>query len=337
MKKIPLFTVLSISLLIAVLAALFIFSSFNKREPLVERTFFALDTYCSLKVDSSHEGLLEKMEREIRQMEEAYSRYRGGSKVSRLNRERRLEDRELYALLERYLKERPAVRRFFRPETGDLMDLWGFSEGGRIPGEEELKRAVRALAVSSVSLEGEETILLPAKLSLDLGGLFKGWLLDRLTDLCRKEGVSEAVLNLGGDVALFSSKPRLWKVGVRHPREEGVLTWIEEKGDCLFIVTSGDYERFFIRDGIRYHHILNPLTGQPARGLISVTVMAESGLDADILATAYFAGAEEREKMLETESKRNHILWVDDHGEVGVWNLTEEKDEKGRLFYRAFR
>ncbi|HHH84357.1 MAG TPA: hypothetical protein ENL15_00195, partial [Firmicutes bacterium] len=87
---------------------------------------------------------------------------------------------------------------------------------------------------------------------------------------------------------------------------------------------------------IRYHHILNPLTGYPARGVVSVTVIAESGLDADILSTAYFAGAEEMGKMLETESKRNHILWVRDDGEIGIWNLTEEEDEKSRVFFRAF-
>ena len=336
MKKIPLFTVLSISLLAALLAAVFFSITKTGRRSLEERAFFALDTYCSLKIDPAHRDLLEEMETEIRAMDEAYSRYRPGSEISRLNRDGHLDDKVLFTLLERYLEERDIVRRYFRPETGHLMDLWDFSRGGQLPDRQELQRAVHDLAVSAFSLHGEETVVLPHGLSLDLGGLFKGWLLDRLTDLCRKEGVREAVINLGGDVALFSSRPRLWKVGIRDPRDDGVLTWIEKRGTLLFIVTSGDYERFFIKEGVRYCHILNPLTGYPGRGVISVTVIAESGLEADILSTAYFAGADEMETMLETESKKNHILWVRHDGEIRAWNLNEEKDEKGRLFFRAF-
>jgi|MTBAKSStandDraft_2_1061841.scaffolds.fasta_scaffold01808_16 thiamine biosynthesis lipoprotein len=336
MKKTPLFTVLFISLLTVLLAAVFLILTKTGRKSLEERAFFALDTYCSIKIDHAHGYLLEAMEAEIRQMDEDYSRYRPGSRISRLNRDGLIKDRLLYNLLKQYLNERDMVRRYFRPETGHLMDLWDFSRGGRLPDKQELKLAVHDLAVSSFSLQGEETVILPSGLSLDLGGLFKGLLLDRLVVLCRKEGAREAVINLGGDVALFSSRPRLWKVGIRDPRGEGVLTWVEKKESLLFIVTSGDYERFFVKDGVRYCHILNPLTGYPGRGVISVTVIAESGLDADILSTAYFAGAEEMDKMLETESKRNHILWVRKDGEIRAWNLTEEKDEKGRLFFAAF-
>jgi thiamine biosynthesis lipoprotein len=333
MKKNRLFIVLSASFLLLLGAGL-IYQQIITSPPLAKYRFFAMDTLCLLKVDKNHSDILPQMENEIRRMENKYSRYRDDSLIWELNMSGSVEDETLAMLLRSYFKESEIIRRYFRPEMGVLMDLWDFPGGGKIPKRQTLQQALDVLSREHVHVRGN-TVSLAQGLSLDLGGLFKGWMLDRLMEMALKRGVRYAVINLGGDVALFSKRPRLWKIGVRNPRGDGVSTWIEKKGSLLFVVTSGDYERFFMKENTRYHHILSPLTGYPARDVQSVTVIDSSGLRADILSTAYFAGAQDKETFFEAEDPRTSILMIYQDGQRTMWNLEEEKNERGFIFYSS--
>jgi len=124
---------------------------------------------------------------------------------------------------------------------------------------------------------------------LELGGLAKGFILDRAIAVLKNYLVRSAFINAGGDIALLGSRPdgEPWKLGILHPRAEKKILAVLEASDRA-VVTSGDYERHFDRDGIAYHHIIDPKAGKPARKLASVTVIAATAAEADALSTAIF-------------------------------------------------
>jgi len=126
-------------------------------------------------------------------------------------------------------------------------------------------------------------------MKLDLGGIAKGFIVDRALSLLEGKDVQAAFLNAGGDIKVLGTKPdgSKWRVGIRdpHKKNEVKAVLLLDKGA---VATSGDYERFFEQNGVRYHHIIDPKTGYPARGLSSVTVVAPNCLTADALSTAIF-------------------------------------------------
>jgi thiamine biosynthesis lipoprotein len=128
-----------------------------------------------------------------------------------------------------------------------------------------------------------------AGMKIDVGGIGKGYAADRAVDALRKAGAVAGVVALSGDIKTFGRLPggKMFPVGIQHPRDDGsVLVWLDLEDEA--ISTAGDYERFFEREGVRYHHILDPRTLQPARGCQSVTVIAREGVWADGLDTGIF-------------------------------------------------
>ncbi|MBZ2190153.1 FAD:protein FMN transferase [Alcanivorax sp. JB21] len=151
---------------------------------------------------------------------------------------------------------------------------------------------------------------------IDLGGIAKGYAIDRAVTLLRDHGVAHAYISLGGDsYVLGDRRGRLWQVGVRHPRQENAVAITLPLADVA-VSTSGDYERFFLRDGEHVHHILSPASGRPASALVSVTVLAPRALDADALSTSLFVmGIEAGLALIETLEDVSAII-IDRHGEV---------------------
>jgi thiamine biosynthesis lipoprotein len=136
---------------------------------------------------------------------------------------------------------------------------------------------------------------------LDLGGIAKGYAVDKAIESIKRKGIKAALVSIAGDIRAFGMKPgsKPWKVGIQNPRGEDVFVslYLEDKA----ISTSGDYQRYFIKDGRRYHHILNPDTGYPASGVISVSVIAPEGYLADGLSTGVFViGPEKGIRLLES-------------------------------------
>jgi len=128
-------------------------------------------------------------------------------------------------------------------------------------------------------------------MGIDLGGIAKGYAVDRARDLFRRAGVKDFLINAGGDLWAEGKNPRgePWRVGIQNPRGEGILRVLSLSGKA--VATSGDYQRFFLWEGRRYHHLLSPFTGYPFPFWTSMTVEAESCIKADALATA-FSGVE---------------------------------------------
>lgn len=187
--------------------------------------------------------------------------------------------------------------------VGKLTTLWNIGEeNARVPSDKEIKEALRYVDYSGVKTENGKISLKKGQF-VDLGAVGKGLACDKVREYLESTDVKGAVISVGGSVLLYGNAERKkpWTVAVRDPRGEsgdymGTLTLQE----CC-ISTSGDYERILEKDGRTYHHIIDPKTGYPSdSGLISVTVVSESGFLSDALSTACFVlGEEEGKKLLE--------------------------------------
>ncbi|MBY6952355.1 FAD:protein FMN transferase [Clostridium botulinum] len=188
-----------------------------------------------------------------------------------------------------------------------LVSLWGIgTDKARIPSKDEINNALKLINYKDVIInEKESTVMLKRKgQAIDLGAIAKGYTADELKKVLLNYNVSSAFLSLGGNVYVLGNKPdkTLWKIGVQNP--------LEPRGDYLGIVsvsdksvvTSGNYERFFEKNGKRYHHIFDTKTGYPAeKGLISVSIISDKSIDGDALSTSvYTLGLDEGKKLIES-------------------------------------
>lgn len=193
-----------------------------------------------------------------------------------------------------------------------VLTAWGFTtDTQQIPDAETLAETLKLVDFRKISLE-EDTVELPAGMQLDFGALAKGYTGDCVTEILKGKGVESALVNLGGNVQALGTKPdgSLWKVGVQNPfspSDQLCILEIEDKA----VITSGNYERYFTgEDGRNYWHILDAKDGYPAdNGLVSVTIVGESGLLCDALSTALFVlGTEDAIEYWQDENSFEMIL-----------------------------
>lgn len=181
--------------------------------------------------------------------------------------------------------------------------LWDFTGGGsKVPDAAAIAAAAERIDYTKVSVDGNR-VTLPEGMQIDLGGVAKGYIADRIADLVKAKGIEDALLNFGGNVIALGKKPdgALWTVGIQDPDESTGTSLLAVKASGLSVVTSGIYERGFDLDGVRYHHLLDPKTGWPMQnGLASATIFCESSGLADALSTATFVlGLEEGMALIE--------------------------------------
>ncbi len=180
----------------------------------------------------------------------------------------------------------------FNIAVGPAVAAWNVSQEGRIPSQEELKAVRPFTSLENVAIdEKAETVFLKrAGMKIDVGGIGKGYAADLVVDVMQKAGATAGVVALSGDIKTFGRMPdqEPFVFGIQHPRKEQgqILGRIALENEA--VSTAGDYQRYIMKDGIRYHHILDPTTLQPARGCQSVTVIAKDGIMADGLDTGIF-------------------------------------------------
>lgn len=236
-------------------------------------------------------------ESEILGLENKLSRFIPDSEVSKINLNSGLccvnISCETYEVLAYALMLSEITQGLFDITVSPLIDLWDYKHSLHVPFKYKIRKVLRKINYHELILNpiDKTAFLRRSGQSIDLGGIGKGYASDRCIRIFQAQGVTSAYINIGGNVSTLGNKPdeSLWSVGIRHPRYEGCLIGaVKVSGKS--VVTSGDYERYFIdRKGNRWHHILNPTTGYPAHsGLVSVTVIAESAMSADSLSTAIF-------------------------------------------------
>lgn len=214
------------------------------------------------------------------------------SPVARLNRDGAAElDALTAATLSRALQLAEASGGAFDPTMLPVTRLWDFDHGGTLPDEAALSAALGRVDYRRLQVRGGAATLRDAE--LDLGAIGKGAVLDHLADWLAERGYRRFLLEAGGDVLVSDLKPdgAQWRIWIRHPRSADAplaIATIGAAGERVALATSGDYERFMERDGVRYHHIVSPVTGRPDSDAVSVSVIAGSAIEADGLATALF-------------------------------------------------
>ena len=173
-----------------------------------------------------------------------------------------------------------------------LSFIWGFRDHShRIPSPEEIDRAMQNVGMERITLKAGELILSPG-MELDWGGIAKGFAIDLASRTMIRAGIDDGFINAGGDLYCWGKNPdqEPWRIGIKHPRGNGVsvILFITDLGAA----TTGDYQRFFIQDGIRYHHVFDPKSGYPSRGKQSVTVVGPETSVCDALSTALFVSGQ---------------------------------------------
>jgi thiamine biosynthesis lipoprotein len=174
-----------------------------------------------------------------------------------------------------------------------LTQLWGIEDGGTdIPSDTDIENEMDYIDGSQITLTSKGIIFEKDGMAIDFGATGKGIACDVVAEKLSETNVNGAVVSVGGSVAVYGSKGdgKSWHIGIRNPRgEEDEVMGVLECSDATMISTSGDYEKYFEKDGKRYHHILDPATGYPVdNGLISVTIISDSGFMSDALSTACF-------------------------------------------------
>ncbi|NOY87700.1 MAG: FAD:protein FMN transferase [Deltaproteobacteria bacterium] len=179
----------------------------------------------------------------------------------------------------------------FDPTMGKVIRLWGFDgDNPGIPSPAELDAAMKTVGYARLKMGSGGEAASTGPVWIDLGGVAKGYAVDAAVHVLEKEGVKAGIVNAGGDLRAFGKRPgrKTWRIGIQDPDKPQGMAGVLDLVDGS-VATSGDYERYFTVDGVRYHHILDPKTGRPARsGLRSTTVITSDCVLADALATAAF-------------------------------------------------
>jgi thiamine biosynthesis lipoprotein len=231
--------------------------------------------------------------REYRRIDDAMSTYKTTSEISRVNARAAeapmMIGDELFGLVERSLELSEASGGAFDITYDSVGYLYDF-RARRRPSDSEIAARLNAVDYRHVVLDRERrTIFFKTQgVRINLGGIGKGYVVERAAAMLRAQGVEHALLNAGGDTRVIGDRRgQPWMVGIRHPRvADEVVTRLPLVDEA--ISTSGDYERYFEENGRRYHHIINPATGRPTEGVLTVTVIGPDGTLTDGLDTAIF-------------------------------------------------
>lgn len=208
----------------------------------------------------------------------------------------------------------------FNMAVGPAMKRWDFLDKQHVPTQEERASLKTLTHPENVVVDKERrTVFLRRKgMRIDAGGVGKGFIAERMRETLKDFGVTSGMIAVAGDIALFGAKPngQPWRIGIRHPRDKEKIIASLDLAD-RFISTSGDYERFFTKNGDIYHHILDSETLLPARGCQSVTVISDNGAFSDALATGIFVMGPRRGVALLNEWHGEGII-IDREGRVMV-------------------
>jgi thiamine biosynthesis lipoprotein len=221
-------------------------------------------------------------------------------------------------------------------QTGGALDVsiypvvraWGFTTGEYgVPDTQTIQELLAHVDYTQVTLDEDSgQASLPAGMEIDLGSVAKGYTGDQVIALLRREGVTSALLNLGGNIQTLGNKPdgSPWRIGVQDPVGDGYVGILELTDQAA--ITSGGYERYFEEDGQTYWHIIDPATGAPARsGLISVTIVGDSGMVCDGLSTALFVMGLDAAAQYWREVGGFETVLIDEDGQIFITEGLEGK------------
>ncbi len=259
---------------------------------------------------------------EMKRIETLMSPWIESSDVTRINRSAGKEGVKVSQETSKVIKKAQDISELsqggFDITVGPLTELWRKAREKKIPlSAEEVKEKLSLVNFKNIEVDQEGKVYLKKKgMAIDLGGIAKGYGVDRAFDVLRSLGYKNLIVNAGGDLRAGGFKNNQpWSIGIQNPREpQKILTRISVSD--MAVATSGDYEKFFIYEGKRYHHIFNPNDGFPTEGCQSVTIVTKNCITADGLATAVFVLGPEKGYSLCQKLDGVECLIVDKDGKM---------------------
>jgi len=265
-------------------------------EKVFKKSRLAMDTVVTLTVVSSAEqdaeAAINKAFAEIDRLSKLLDHFSKDSEVTLINRSAGLKpvsvSKETFEVIGKALYVSEKTFGAFDITVGPLMDLWDFREES-LPDSAVLKEKLSLVGYRGIILNAaKRTVLLKRKgMAIDLGGIAKGYIADKVVEVLKSNGIKAGIAAMAGDIKAFGRRPdgKPWRIGIKNPRPAG-----KENGDDIIaavdltdtaISTAGDYERYFIKNNVRYHHILDPKTGYPANECRSVSIITADGVYTD--------------------------------------------------------
>ena len=304
-------------LLPAIVLLSLLLSGCGNRQPVV-REAFLLDTFVSVTLYDGSEETAQGALDLCRRYEAVFSRTDPDSELCRLNcREISQVSDELAEVIALGLDYARLTDGAFDITAGSVTSLWDFSaETPQVPDPAAVAEGLTHVGWEKVSLTGNTVVFSDPETIIDLGGIAKGYIADRMAAYLREEGVASAIIDLGGNLYCLGTKPggQPFQVGIQYPYEDRQTVIGSLPAEDLSVVTSGVYERCFTVDGTLYHHILDTATGYPVENdLLSVTIVSGASVDGDALSTACFAlGREAGTALIESRENVEAIFITDD-------------------------
>ena len=293
---------------------------YNQSEP-IKRTISLMSTSCHITVPGKPEAVdqpIEKAFRRMREIEQKFSAFNPDSPVYRFNRQNiPITDPEIINLIK-------SAQEVYRESAGafditikPLVQLWGLYRNNNpgVPDPADIRTILDCIGSQHLIVANEAVTKDRPEVMIDFGGIAKGYAVKEAVTVLKNDGIQSALIELGGQVYAFGEiNKQHWRAGIRHPRDSGVseVVFIDDTS----VSTSGDYERFFEQDGVRYHHILNPRTGYPARGIISMLVIMPDPVLADAWSTAFFVMGPEQALEVARKKPNMEIIMVKESGQV---------------------
>lgn len=260
---------------------------------------------------------------EMRRIDRLMSPYREDSELSRVNREAAGKPvpigQDMVEVIDRALKFSEMTNGAFDITFASVGYLYDYA-GKRLPSDKEIRQRLPAINYRHINLDRAHRTLHFARpgVRIDLGGIAKGYAVDNAIAILRARGVKHALVTAGGDSRVLGDRAgRPWRIGIRDPRNrDGTVTVLPLINAA--ISTSGDYEQYFERDGVRHHHILNPRTGKSAAGMHSVSIVGPDAMTTDGLSTSVFVMGMERGLSLVESLPGIEAVLIDDQGKMHI-------------------
>ncbi|WP_440961622.1 FAD:protein FMN transferase [Paenibacillus nitricinens] len=299
-------------------------------EKSLSQTFYIYDTVVNIKVFGAtvEQKNMDDIQHMLERMDMELSRTKEGGETYAINqaagKEAVVVSDETMDVIKQSIQYAKEMDGLFDPTIGPLIDLWNIGSGGdKVPPQADIDKAKSLTNYKDVEIdEAAKTVkLMKENMVLDLGGIGKGYAADRIADYLKEQGLNSAMINLGGSsIIALGKKPNgtEWNIGLQDPDQSRGTQLGTIKISDEVIDASGVYERYFMQDNVRYHHILDPRTGYPSQnGLKSLTIMSPNATDADALSTGVFLmGIEEGMKYLEALPEGVEAFFITDDNKI---------------------
>lgn len=294
--------------------------SCSENNKTIKRSTLAMGTMMEVQIRGVDEAVankaIDESFTEFKRLDTLFSTYLKGNEMWRINNsdsDTIVINEEIFSVLKRCDEFWRETEGAFDPAVGKLIDIIGFEKDKpALPSAEQIKSALEKVSWKKIKLEEPNVLIKPSHVKISLNACIPGYAADRVSKILLKKGIENFLVNAGGEIVAKGSD---WKIGIQHPRKQNeLLNSISLDG--ISVSTSGDYQQYFNKNGKRFTHIFNPVTGLPANGCEAVTIIAKDGLTSDALSTGVFVMGPEKGMDLIEKLPGVEALIVDTTGTI---------------------